>query len=282
MTRRASGWSTWSPHCSARSTCARASWSAGQQRRLGRALVERAQDRARAEHLRRRPRRSTPGTLQPPKRSALDGPVQRPGSSSTRRTATPLSSQRPLDGGARMRGGNGVEHGGHGAREHNPAAMLLVVDVGNTQTHFGTFRRRRAGRALALRDRARVDRRRARRRAAQPARAARPALRRPRRVDRLLDRPAAAPRVDRDGRALPRPRDAGRRPGLRTGMPIRMDNPRELGADRLVNAVAAYERSAARAWSSTSARRSPSTSSPPAASTSAASSPRASRSRWRR
>ena len=31
-------------------------------------------------------------------------------------------------------------------------------------------------------------------------------------------------------------------PALRTGMPIRIDNPRELGADRLVNAVAAYER----------------------------------------
>jgi type III pantothenate kinase len=31
-------------------------------------------------------------------------------------------------------------------------------------------------------------------------------------------------------------------PGVRTGMPIRMDNPRELGADRLVNAVAAFER----------------------------------------
>ena len=30
-------------------------------------------------------------------------------------------------------------------------------------------------------------------------------------------------------------------PGVRTGMPIRIDNPRELGADRLVNAVAAYE-----------------------------------------
>ena len=29
-------------------------------------------------------------------------------------------------------------------------------------------------------------------------------------------------------------------PGLRTGMPIRTDNPREVGADRLVNAVAAY------------------------------------------
>src|SRR5881227_779126 len=30
-------------------------------------------------------------------------------------------------------------------------------------------------------------------------------------------------------------------PSVRTGMPIRMDNPREVGADRLVNAVAAYE-----------------------------------------
>ncbi len=31
-------------------------------------------------------------------------------------------------------------------------------------------------------------------------------------------------------------------PTVRTGMPIRMDNPHEVGADRLVNAVAAYER----------------------------------------
>jgi type III pantothenate kinase len=31
-------------------------------------------------------------------------------------------------------------------------------------------------------------------------------------------------------------------PGLRTGMPIRIDNPRELGPDRLVNAVAAHDR----------------------------------------
>src|SRR2546423_5229657 len=31
-------------------------------------------------------------------------------------------------------------------------------------------------------------------------------------------------------------------PGVRTGMAIRLDNPLELGADRLVNAVAAYER----------------------------------------
>ena len=31
-------------------------------------------------------------------------------------------------------------------------------------------------------------------------------------------------------------------PGVKTGMPIRIDNPRELGADRLVNAVAAFEK----------------------------------------
>src|SRR3954469_16351034 len=31
-------------------------------------------------------------------------------------------------------------------------------------------------------------------------------------------------------------------PGVRTGMPIRYDNPREIGPDRLVNAVAGFER----------------------------------------
>ena len=31
-------------------------------------------------------------------------------------------------------------------------------------------------------------------------------------------------------------------PGLKTGMPIRIDRPQELGADRLVNAVAAFDR----------------------------------------
>jgi len=31
-------------------------------------------------------------------------------------------------------------------------------------------------------------------------------------------------------------------PGLRTGLPILCDNPREIGADRIVNSVAAYER----------------------------------------
>ena len=31
-------------------------------------------------------------------------------------------------------------------------------------------------------------------------------------------------------------------PGLKTGMPIKIDNPKEVGADRIVNAVAAYEK----------------------------------------
>ncbi|MGI8462018.1 MAG: type III pantothenate kinase [Solirubrobacterales bacterium] len=31
-------------------------------------------------------------------------------------------------------------------------------------------------------------------------------------------------------------------PGIKTGMPIKIENPHEVGADRLVNAVAAYER----------------------------------------
>lgn len=31
-------------------------------------------------------------------------------------------------------------------------------------------------------------------------------------------------------------------PGMKTGMPIHYDNPREVGADRIVNAIAAYER----------------------------------------
>ena len=31
-------------------------------------------------------------------------------------------------------------------------------------------------------------------------------------------------------------------PGVKTGMPIRYDNPHEVGADRIVNAIAAYDK----------------------------------------
>ena len=93
------------------------------------------------------------------------------------------------------------------------------------------LRRRRADRALALRHRARVDGRRARRRAAQPARAARADVRRHRRLDRLLHRAAAAAGVDGDGAALPRARDAAGRAGAedRHADPLRQparDRPR--------------------------------------------------------
>jgi hypothetical protein len=61
-------------------------------------------------------------------------------------------------------------------------------------------------------------------------------------------------------------------PGLKTGMPIQYDNPREVGADRIVNAVAAYEKY--RQW--TSGPRPPSTSSPAKGLTKGAPSPPAS------
>ena len=49
-------------------------------------------------------------------------------------------------------------------------------------------------------------------------------------------------------------------PGVKTGMPILYDNPREVGADRIVNAVAAYEKHQRRRSSSwTSAPPPPST-----------------------
>ena len=72
-------------------------------------------------------------------------------------------------------------------------------------------------------------------------------------------------------------------PGVRTGMRILLKNPAEVGADRIVNAVAGLETlRRAGASSPTSARRPTSTWSPPTATTSAAPSRPASRSRWRR
>ena len=122
--------------------------------------------------------------------------------------------------------------------------MLLVVDVGNTQTHFGTFgeedRLVEHWRFATVRD---VDRRRARRGAAQPARPAR-ARRSPTSTRRSS--PARSRSLEPEWLAMAeRYLDHGMLrvgPGLRTGMAIRYDNPREIGADRLVNAVAIRER----------------------------------------
>ncbi|MBV9196466.1 MAG: type III pantothenate kinase [Solirubrobacterales bacterium] len=122
--------------------------------------------------------------------------------------------------------------------------MLLVVDVGNTQTHFGVIRESDGGisehwrfatvrqstgdelgaalaNLLALRALSFDD------------------------VDASIVS-STVPQLAEQW-TLMSERYLGHRmlvvgPTIRTGMPIRIDNPREVGADRLVNAVAAYER----------------------------------------
>lgn len=120
--------------------------------------------------------------------------------------------------------------------------MLLAVDVGNTQTHIGAFAgvelaehwrfQTRAGATgdelaeriaglLALRaiDLARVD-------AVIVSSVVPPLGHEYEEMSRrYLDAPCLA---------------VG--PRIKTGIPIRIENPHEVGADRLVNAVAAYER----------------------------------------
>jgi type III pantothenate kinase len=120
--------------------------------------------------------------------------------------------------------------------------VLLVVDVGNTQTHFGTYRGDELvehWRFATVRE-STADELGARLRALLELRGV-----------GLTDLHASivsstVPQLEPEWLATAR-RYLGHEmlavgPGLRTGMPIRIDNPRELGADRLVNAVAAYER----------------------------------------
>ena len=120
--------------------------------------------------------------------------------------------------------------------------MLLVVDVGNTQTHFGTWR---DGELLEHWRFATV-----RESTADELGAALRSLLELRGVT-LGDLHASivsstVPQLGLEWTAM-----ASRYlshemlvvgPGIRTGMAIRYDNPREIGADRLVNAVAAYEK----------------------------------------
>ena len=119
--------------------------------------------------------------------------------------------------------------------------MLLVVDVGNTQTHFGAYE---GGQLLEHWRFATV-----RQSTADELGAALANLLELRgmRLDGLDDSivsstvPELAPEWTEMARRYLGHEMPVVGPGIRTGMPIRMDNPRELGADRLVNAVAAYE-----------------------------------------
>ena len=120
--------------------------------------------------------------------------------------------------------------------------MLLVVDVGNTQTHLGVYR---DGRLVQDWRFATV-----RTSTADELGAALRALLGLRGVTfDLIDASIVSSTVPQ---LRPEWTEMARRylghempavgPGLKTGMPIRYDNPREIGPDRLVNAVAGYEK----------------------------------------
>ncbi len=120
--------------------------------------------------------------------------------------------------------------------------MLLAVDVGNTQTHFGTFRADELvehWRFATVGDST-----------ADELGAALRNLLELRGVG-LADLASSivsstVPQLAPQWASMAR-RYLGHEmlvvgPGTRTGMALRYDNPREIGADRLVNAVAAYDR----------------------------------------
>jgi type III pantothenate kinase len=120
--------------------------------------------------------------------------------------------------------------------------MLLVVDVGNTQTHFGAFR----GEELLEHWRFAT----VRQSTADQLGAALSNLLALRGYGfddlRASIVSSTVPQLEPEWTAMAR-RYLDHEmlvvgPGIRTGMAIRYDNPREIGADRLVNAVAIRER----------------------------------------
>jgi type III pantothenate kinase len=120
--------------------------------------------------------------------------------------------------------------------------MLLVVDVGNTQTHIGTF----DGDQLLEHWRFAT----VRKSTADELGAALRALLGLRGVTfDLIDASivsSTVPQLRPEWTAMAQ-QYLGQEmlvvgPGLKTGMPIRYDNPREIGPDRLVNAVAGFEK----------------------------------------
>jgi len=116
--------------------------------------------------------------------------------------------------------------------------MLLVVDVGNTQTHFGAFR----GEQLLEHWRFATVRQST---ADQLGAALRNLLELRGHGFAELDASivsSTVPQLEPEWTAMAE-RYLGHEmlvvgPGMKTGMAIRYDNPREIGADRLVNAVA--------------------------------------------
>lgn len=120
--------------------------------------------------------------------------------------------------------------------------MLLALDVGNTQTHIGLF----DGDSLLESFRLATDRDATADRLASEL-ASLLALRdhAMREVDAAIVS-AVVPKLGHEYELLSERYFGGALrlvgPGLKTGMPILIDNPHEVGADRVVNAVAAYDR----------------------------------------
>jgi type III pantothenate kinase len=120
--------------------------------------------------------------------------------------------------------------------------MLLTIDVGNTQTHFGMFR----GEELV--DHFRFATSRTTTSDELAIRIAALLRLRGMTLDDIDGAIVASvvPQQDQEWIWLNERYFHGRllfvAPGIKLGMPVRTDNPREVGADRLMNAVAAYEK----------------------------------------
>src|SRR5918992_1037065 len=128
------------------------------------------------------------------------------------------------------------------ARRRDNRAMLLAVDVGNTQTHVGAF----DGAELVENWRLATD-------AAATSDGLAATLSsllavRGKELGELDSAivscvvPTLAPEYEHMCERYVGEACLMVGPALKTGMAIRVDNPHELGADRLVNAVAAYDR----------------------------------------
>jgi type III pantothenate kinase len=119
--------------------------------------------------------------------------------------------------------------------------MLLAVDVGNTQTHLGAFEGERLAEHWRFQTRAGATGDELAERIGGLMTLSGLGLDR---VDAVCVSSVVPPLGSQYEHLTERYLDAECllvEPGIKTGMAIRIDNPLEVGADRLVNAVAAYE-----------------------------------------
>jgi type III pantothenate kinase len=120
--------------------------------------------------------------------------------------------------------------------------MLLAIDVGNTQTHLGGFRGEQLAEHWRFQTRAGAT---GDELAERIAGLLRLSGIEPGEIDAVAVSSVVPPLGGEYEAMARRHFDASYLeiiPGVKTGMPIRIDNPYEVGADRLVNAVAAYAR----------------------------------------